>query len=113
MKLLIMKNQTDKKKEQSASAVFSWWTRQHLWPWKKYDYKGYYKLIIEQTNNTINMAFVPPNTIEDSLANNIILAHTTNIIVDVSNVSQRIAAEVFNNNFTTFLDIKFSELEDS
>ena len=41
------------------------------------------------------------------------LINTANIIVDVSNADQKIDAEVFNTNFTTCLDIEFSEIEDS
>ena len=59
------------------------------------------------------MDFVPPHTIEDALAKCGMLADTANLIVYISNAAQRIAAEVFNNNFTTCLDIEFSELENS
>ena len=41
------------------------------------------------------------------------LANTADIVVDDSNAAQKIAAEVLNNNFTTCIDIEFSELEDS
>ena len=59
------------------------------------------------------MAFVPPQTIEDALADFRVLADTANIIVDGSNASKRIAAELFNKKFTTCLDIKFQEFENS
>ena len=59
------------------------------------------------------MAFVPPQTIEDSPADYGMLDDTANLIVYDSNVAQIIAAEVLNNNFTTFFNIEFSELEDS
>ena len=41
------------------------------------------------------------------------LIDAANIIVDISNAAQKIDAEVFNTNFTTCLDIEFSEIEDS
>ena len=65
-------------------------------------------LITEETNNTSNVAFVPPQNIEGSLSDCGMLADTANLVVDGSNAAQIIAAEVFKNNFTTCLNIEFS-----
>ena len=59
------------------------------------------------------MDFVPLHTIKYEPAYCIVLADTANLIVDGSNTSQIIAAELFNNNLTTCLNIEFSEIEDS
>ena len=40
-------------------------------------------------------------------------ADTNGVIVKGNNVSDLIAADVFNNNFNTCVDIKFSKLEDN
>ena len=70
-------------------------------------------IITEEINNTRTTAFVTPQTVEDVLAYYGVLDDMANLIVDGSNVAQRIAAKVFHKNFTTCLDIEFSELEDS
>ena len=57
------------------------------------------------------MAFVPPHTIEDALVYCGMLINTANLVGGGSSTALKIAAEVFNNNFTTCLDIEFSELE--
>ena len=57
------------------------------------------------------MYFVPSHTIEDALADCGVLADTVNMIVDGSNATQRIVAEVFNNNFTTCINMEFLEFD--
>ena len=51
------------------------------------------------------------NTITSALALCVLLADTNGIIFDGSNSSERIANYVFNDNFNTCIDLKFSDIE--
>ena len=53
------------------------------------------------------------NTVENSLAICGVNADNNNMIFNGATVAARIADEVFDNNFDTFLDITFSELDDT
>ena len=53
-----------------------------------------------------------PNTISYTLILCGVLADTNGIIFDGSNASERIANVVFNDNFTTCIDLKFSDLDE-
>ena len=52
-------------------------------------------------------------TITDALTICGVLADTTGLIVNGNNTAEIIDAGVFNDNFNTCVDIKFSELEDN
>ena len=52
-------------------------------------------------------------TITNALITCGVLANTTGLIVNEKNVAEIIATDVFNENFNTCVDIKFSKLEDN
>lgn len=58
-------------------------------------------------------AAVPANTVTDALTLCGVLVDTANAVWNGMNAAERIAGEVFNDNFNTCVDISFSELEDS
>ena len=49
-------------------------------------------------------------TITDALTTGGVLADTTGLILNDNNTSEMIADDVFNKNFNTCVDIKFSKL---
>ena len=55
--------------------------------------------------------YAVPNTITSALTICVALDDTSNIIFNVSNASDRISNEVFNNNFNTCIDLKFSDFD--
>ena len=61
----------------------------------------------------MNVQFAANQTVSDALAICGVLIDTNNHIVNGNNAAERIAAEVFNDNFNTCVDIQFSELEDN
>ena len=52
-------------------------------------------------------------TITDAITTCGVLTEKTGIIVNCNNAAEMIAADFFNDNFNTCVDIKFSKLEDN
>ena len=52
-----------------------------------------------------------PNTITSALTLCGVLSDTDGIIFDGSNASERIANDVFNDNFNTYIDLKFYDID--
>ena len=52
-------------------------------------------------------------TITDALITCGVISDTTGLIVNGNNEAEMIASDVFNENFNTCVDIKFSQLEDN
>jgi hypothetical protein len=53
------------------------------------------------------------HTIEEALTLCGVLADTNNVLFNAANAATRISADVFNDNFSTCMDLSFTELEDS
>ena len=53
-----------------------------------------------------------PNTVTSALTLYGLIADTNDIIFNTSKASERIENEVFNDNFNTCIDLKFSDLDE-
>ena len=52
------------------------------------------------------------NTVTSALTLYVALADTNDIIFNGSNASERISNKVFRNNFSSYIDLKFSDLDE-
>ena len=52
------------------------------------------------------------NTVTSGLALYVTLADTNDIIFNGSNTSERISNKVFRHNFSSYIDLKFSDLDE-